>query len=114
MPVGVHNTKLSVNVLIAEFHCSKGNINFNYVLEESLEFLSLGAAHWFVLGSLELLSDSLSSREHAMALGLLSAALLGQGTSQRKLLNTMEESREGIKDEKRLVEKEKNGVSGSK
>lgn len=48
---------------------------------------------------------SLSSREHAIAPGLLSAALLGCGTSQRTLINTTDESGEGVKDEKRLVEK---------
>lgn len=114
MPVGVHNTNLSVNVLIAEFCCSKENISFNYILEESSkspsEFpLTRGSTLWFVLGSLELFSGSLSSREHAIALGLLSAALLGRGSSQRKLINTIYESREGIKDEKGLVEKEKMG-----
>lgn len=45
MLVGVHNTKLSVNALIAEFLCCKENINFNYVLEESFKSLSLGAPH---------------------------------------------------------------------
>lgn len=112
MPVGVHNTEVSVNVLIAEFHCSKRNISFNYVLEESFKSLSespltRGSTLWFVLGSLELISGSLSSREHAIALGLLSAALPGHSSTQRKLINTTDESREGIKDEKRSGEKEK-------
>lgn len=113
MLVGVHKTKHSVNVLTAEFHCSEESISFNYVLEESFRSLSLGAPHWFVLGSLELFSGSLSSREHATAPGLLSAALLGHGTSQRKLRNTTGESREGIKD-KDIGREGKNGISGRK
>lgn len=96
MLVVVHNTKLSVNVLIAEFHCSKKDISFNYVLEELFKFCHSGL-HAVVCTGLTV--ALLSSREHTTAPGLLSAALLGCGTSQRKLVNTT--------DEKRLVEKEK-------
>lgn len=96
MLVGVHNTKLSVNVLIAEFHCSKEDISFNYILEELFKFCHSGLHAVVCTG---LTGALLSSREHTIAPGLLSAALLGCGTSQRKLVNTT--------DEKRLVEKEK-------
>ena len=61
---------------------------------------------WFVLGLLELFSGSHVSRELVAALGLFSASVLWHGSRQMKLINAIDESGQGIKDEKRLVQKE--------